>query len=283
MTTHRDALPPRRSTSRLLSVGAIVGWPGSDYGSLSYTLVEAAILYHLSELDPASIFPDQSNADRLKLIAMKEELEQIDGDLKQLNEEMAQPGMAATLLPAVRRLVGRKNKLADDYQALNAKCVSPDADHLHTAQSLLQEADGFNPTDENIRLRLRSAIQRAISGIWLLGISRGHDRLCALQIDFKGGARRSYLVWHRPPRSNGKAAVPGWWATRSWTDKQSLRAKIPAQFDLRHADPTCIGEDDGGRQAWVAGWQEVETHLTALSTADLENLVFGGCERHELP
>jgi hypothetical protein len=283
--TFRDALRPRRPTSRLLSVGAIAGWPGSDYGSFNYNVVEAAVLCHLSELDVASIFPDRSSADRLKLSAMKEELEQIDADLKQLNEEMAQPGMAATLLPAARRLVARKNKLAEDFQVLNAKCVSPDADQLHTLQELLREVGGFNPNDENTRLRLRSAIQRIISGIWLLGVSRGQDRLCVVQIDFAGGERRSYLIRQRPPKGNrrAKATTPGWWQVRSWTDKQLRKAMMPIQFDLRHADPTLLGEDDEGHSAHVAGWQDVEHDLLALSAEDLDQLVFAGCERHPLP
>jgi DNA invertase Pin-like site-specific DNA recombinase len=282
--TFRDALPPRRPTSRLLSVGAIAGWPGSDYGSLNYTVVEAAILSHLSELDAASIFPDQSSADRLKLSAMKEELEQIDADLKQLNEEMAQPGMAATLLPAVRRLVGRKNKLAEEFQALNAKCVSPDADQLHTVQELLREAGGFNPADETIRLRLRSAIQRIVSSIWLLVVPRGHDRVIATQIDFKGGARRSYLILHRPTKSNGKATVTGFWQVRSWTDEEMRQACMSQQFDLRSAtDPTWIGVDNEGHFMGLGGWKATESLLACFSAEDIDQLLFFDCPRHELP
>lgn len=280
--TFRDSLPPRRPTSRLLSVGAIAGWPGADYGSFSYDVVEAAVLSHLAELDVASIFPDRSSTDRLKLSAMKDELKQIDVDLKQINEDMAQPGMAATLLPAVRRLVGRKNKLAEDYEVLNASVVSPDADQLHTLQELLQETGGFNPTDENTRLRLRSAIQRIVAGMWLLGVSRGQERLVAVQIDFASGERRSYLIRQCPAKSIGRQAktiIRGWWQVRSWTDEQLRKAMMPAQFDLCHADPTCIGEDDEGRSAWTAGWADVERDLLA---ADVEAL-FAACERHELP
>ena len=55
------------------------------------------------------------------------------------------------------------------------------------------------------------------------------------------------------PKGNGKAngTVPGWWQVRSWTDEQLLKAMMPEQFDLRHADPTCIGEDDEGRRFWL--------------------------------
>jgi DNA invertase Pin-like site-specific DNA recombinase len=272
--TFRDALPPRRPTSRLLSVGAIAGWPDSDYGSFNYAVVEAAILRHLSELDVASIFPDRSSADRLKLSGMEEELKQIDADLKQINEEMAQPGMAATLLPTVRRLVTRKNKLTEEFQVLNAKCVSPDADQLHTVQELLREAGGFNPTDENTRLRLRSAIQRIISGIWLLGVRRGHDRLCVVEVDFREGARRSYLIRHQPGKSNGKAAAPGFWQVLSWKLSKKCAGPCP--------EGEWVEVVGGAPDRTAEHWEQTEWYLTEMTAADLD-LMFGGVERHPLP
>jgi DNA invertase Pin-like site-specific DNA recombinase len=210
----------------LVSTGTIVGWANSDYASFRYNVVEAAILSQLAELDVADIFPDQTSGDRLKLSAMETELAQIEADLKQLNEEIAEPGMAATLLPAVRRLVARKDKLSEDYQVLNAQCVAPDADQLHTVQELL---DGnFNPTDEATRLRIRSALRRIVSGIWMLSVPHGPDRLIAVQIDFVNGKRRSYFIWHRPARSNGKKRVEGLWQARSFAGAN--------KFDLRKSD-----------------------------------------------
>jgi DNA invertase Pin-like site-specific DNA recombinase len=191
--TFRDALPPRRPHSRLLSVGAIAGWPHSDYGSFPYEEVEAAVLRHLAELDPATVFPDQADADRRRLVAMKSELEQIEIDLHRLNEEMGQPGMATALLPAVRRLVARKNVVAEDYEGLNSKCVSPDADQLHTVQEMLAGGEGFNPGDEGTRLRLRSAIHRVVKAMWMLKAGARYRPRYLVQIDFRNGKRR--FVW----------------------------------------------------------------------------------------
>jgi DNA invertase Pin-like site-specific DNA recombinase len=272
--TFRDALPPRRPNSRLLSIGAIAGWPGSDYGCFIYPVVEAAVLSCLSELDAASIFPDRSSADHLKLTAMKDELDQIEADLKQINEDMVQPGMAATLLPAVRCLVARKNKLSEDYEVLNASVVSPDADQLHTVQELLRESSGFNPTDKTTRLRLRSAIQRIVTGIWLLGVNRGHDRLTAAQVDFKAGTRRCYLIWHRPPRGNSSARVAGFWQVLSWKLTKTVAGPCPEHTWVEVVD----GVPDNGTEYWKG----TEWYLTEMSAADLD-LMFGGCERHPLP
>jgi hypothetical protein len=134
-----------------------------------------------------------AGADRRRLQALRDELDQIEADLAQLlNEEMSQPGMAATLLPAVRRLVARKNTLAEDYEALNAKCASPDAGQLHSAQETLA-GHGYNPTDPATRLRLRSAIRRLVKVMWLLKAGTRYRPRYLVQIDYKGGERR--FVW----------------------------------------------------------------------------------------
>jgi hypothetical protein len=88
--------------------------------------------------------------------------------------------------------------------------------------------------------------------------------------------RRDYSIFHKAPANRNSK---GFWQVSSWTDAELRRACLPEQFDLRHTSPTLLGEDDEGRQAWVAGWEEVEGDLLA---ADLE-LVFGGCEKHPLP
>src|SRR5262249_25712440 len=60
--------------------------------------------------------------------------------------------------------------------------------------------------------------------IWLLVVARGKSRLCAAQVVFckdsgEAGHVRSYLVYHVPPRSNGKARTEGWWRAWSLADK----------------------------------------------------------------
>jgi hypothetical protein len=117
--------------------------------------------------------------------------------------------------------------------------------------------------------------------VWLLVVPRGTDRLAALQIWFAGGRHRDYLVRYKPARGNpdGEGITPGFWTVRSWTGEELLKACLGKQFDLRHACPTVLGEDDVGHTAWVAGWQDVERDLLAVDVEDL----FRGCERHPLP
>ena len=53
-------------------------------------------------------------------------------------------------------------------------------------------------------------LRRIIDSIQILVVPRGRDRLAAVQIRFVDGERcRDYLILHRPPKSNGKAAQEG--------------------------------------------------------------------------
>src|SRR5262249_38657636 len=109
----------------------------------------------------------------------------------------------------------------------------------------LAEALATAPDPQDARLRLRAGLRRIVSGGWVLVVPRGAVRLCAVQIDFAKGARRSYLIRYQA----AGYCRSGFWQVRSWTDEQLRKATMPAQFDLRHANPTLLGEDDEGRQA----------------------------------
>jgi hypothetical protein len=76
---------------------------------------------------------------------------------------------------------------------------------------------------------LRAALRRIIERIWILVVPRGTNRLAAVQIWFADGEHhRDYFVFHRPPRSNGKATKPGFW--RAWS---LAEVAVPGDLDLR--------------------------------------------------
>jgi hypothetical protein len=76
---------------------------------------------------------------------------------------------------------------------------------------------------------LRAALRRIVKEIWILVVPKGRDRLAAVQIWFAGGERhRDYFIFHRPPRSNGKATKPGFW--QAWS---LAEVAVPGNLDLR--------------------------------------------------
>jgi hypothetical protein len=79
-------------------------------------------------------------------------------------------------------------------------------------------------TTEQHRLRLRDLLRTLIEEIWVLVVPRRSHRLCALQIFFRGGSRRDYLIHY-------KAA--GYCREGSWSAKSLKHDLSAGKLDLR--------------------------------------------------
>jgi DNA invertase Pin-like site-specific DNA recombinase len=244
--------------------------------SLPYGVFEAALLTCLREIDPHEIL----NGDHLpeKTTTLAGELVEIESELADAAAFMEVNGFSPTIGKRIADLETRKRKVAERLAEARTEAAHPLSESWGECQSLVDTLAAA-PDPRDARLRLRAVLRRIVVGMLVLIVPRKLDRLAAVQFDFPGGKRRSYLLLYRP----GASVRPGFWCVRSWTDEELRKAKMPVQFDLRHANPTLLGEDDKGHTAWVAGWQDVERDLLALSAEDLDQLVFGGCEKHELP
>lgn len=170
---------------------SVSGKPGADCRRYNYTAIEAAVLQHMSELDVASVFPDVAGAQQARLSALRTRLDGLKAGIANTQALIVTDPLEPAYLATLRQLVGERNKVSAEYDALNAATISPDADQLRSVQELLREAPGgFNPTDEATRQRLRGAIQRIVTEIWALKIGRGKDAWYVVQIWYKGGATR---------------------------------------------------------------------------------------------
>jgi DNA invertase Pin-like site-specific DNA recombinase len=271
-------LATRRSRSTGEKFSILVNTEG-DQGktrgySLPYAVFETAVLSCLREIDPHDILNGDHPPD--ETTALAGEMVGIEAELAEAAIFMDANGFSPTIGKRIADLEARKKELAERLADARTAAAHPLSESWGECQSLVDTlAAASDPHDA--RLRLRSALRRIVVGMRLLIVPRNQDRLAVVQFDFGGKRqrRRSYLLHYRP---NGRIQ-PGFWQVRSWTDESLRKAKMPEQFDLRHADPTCIGEDDEGRGAWVAGWVDVERDLLAAEGEDL----FAGCERHELP
>jgi DNA invertase Pin-like site-specific DNA recombinase len=242
--------------------------------SLPYAVFETAVLSCLREIDPHEILNGDHPPDETATVAG--EIVGIESELADAAAFMEASGFSPTIGKRIADLETRKRELVERLAEARTAAAHPLSESWGECQSLVDTlAAAADPHD--VRLRLRSALRRIVVGMRLLIVPRNQDRLAAVQFDFGGKhhRRRSYLLLYRP----GSRTRPGEWRVRSWTDEQLRKACMPEQFDLRHADPTCIGEDDEGHSAYVAGWQDVERDLLA---ADVEDL-FRGCERRPLP
>src|SRR5262249_22177879 len=106
------------------------------------------------------------------------------------------------------------------------EAASQESDNLGECHSLIDLLDGTEGEErDELRRRIKTALGRLVEGLWVLTVSRGHDRLITLQVWFKGGkVRRDYLIWYRVAsyRRGGK------WNVRSLADVVKAR-----DLDLR--------------------------------------------------
>jgi DNA invertase Pin-like site-specific DNA recombinase len=278
----------------LVSARAIGG--RGKWVSFSYPVFERAILKMLREVSADEVFPPTKDEQAPRLTVLREELKKTRGEVASLTADLAN-GYSAAITDVLRKKESREAELAELVQQEEAKAARPAEPDWKEFCNLASALDGAEDK-EDARLRLRAALQRRVGRITVLVVSRPKRvKVLVAQVWFADShLRRDYVIYHKSPANRNSR---GFWCVRSWTPADLQWACFPDQFDLRSVDPTVLGEDDEGRQAWVDGWKDTELHFLGtdveyvnpdgttyrqgLTTDDLEQLVFKGCEKHLLP
>jgi hypothetical protein len=242
---------------------------------------EKGVLGALRELDPCEVLPPKDSGPS-EVSQLQAALAGVEAELADAAAFMAAHGFSHTIGQRVAALEGHKVDLEKKLLDARAKASCP-AEVAWQEYGGLLDALERAPDRRDARLRLRTALRRIVSEIWLLVVPRGADRLAAVQIDFAGGGRRSYVIWYQPKKNNGRATVPGFWCVRSWTLAEYRAASVPEQPDLAIPQGRDCDTDAGGAAHWLPGWQDMEGFLQALDKDDLDRLVFGRCARQPLP
>jgi hypothetical protein len=206
----------------------LVGW-GAEEGSgawvsFPYPTFEAAVLKCLGEIKAADVtgaaapaesarLAVEARALEVRLRAVREELEGDDGDVP-------------TLAKAARTLDARLQDVLRRLKEAQHKEANPAAAALAEAQSLLDVA-----ADEGNRVRLRSLLAASVESIHVLivPVPERTVRLCAVQIDFRGGRRRSYLIRYQQAKGNQAVRLESSWDVRSLGEESPTDAAL----DLR--------------------------------------------------
>jgi DNA invertase Pin-like site-specific DNA recombinase len=177
--------------------------------SFPYLVFEQALLSMLAEIDPQEIVGTDRSGN--EVMALSGELATVEGRIAELEAELA-TGDVPSLARALRSLEDRKRDLVARLTEARAKAAHPLAESWAQCQSLPSVLDNA-PDPEDIRLRLRSALRRVVSEIWLLVVPRRLVRLAAVQVYFNGGGRREYMLYHRPAHhAFGGRKDAQWWA-----------------------------------------------------------------------
>jgi DNA invertase Pin-like site-specific DNA recombinase len=211
-------------------------WSAGRAGLFSFPLetFERAILSALAELDPRELLPQVEERDEEAILVA--EVAGLDAELADAAAFMESHGFSPTIGKRVTDLEARKRDLAAKLVDARARASCPAGEAWKEFGSLLSVLDN-SPDVNDARMRLRSALRRTVEEIQMLVVPRIRDRLAAVQVSFPGGARRDYLILHRPHRGNGKARKEGWFKVRSITDKEMAAVGLTLfGGDLRDPD-----------------------------------------------
>lgn len=205
---------------------------------------ERSLLSQLRELDPRELIGDDTGPNEAAALAA--ELAVLDSDIARLEHELEQGGDG---IPAVVRVLGRKEgrrrEVADALAVARAAEANPVSAAWGEYRSLVDVLDrATDPTDA--RYRLRAALRRIVSGIWLLVVPRGRTRAAVVQVRFASceGRHRDYIIVHAPAKSNGRATTPPVLLARSFAGPggRALDLRTPAGVRAAELAATAVLE-----------------------------------------
>lgn len=229
MTTRtQGARESRWSYHVLINVNAEQG--RSPCFAFPYVPFERAVLDRLKEIDPGDIVGPNGHAK--EITALSGELADVEARIAALELELIN-GDVPSLARVLRGQEDKKRDLTTRLAEARTKAAHPMAESWGEARSLLDTLDSA-PDPDDARLRLRSALRRIVSEMWLLvapimakrkekipgrkgGRKRIHPvreigpspvRLAALQMFFKSGARRDYVIYHKRAVSGFHGTTP---------------------------------------------------------------------------
>jgi DNA invertase Pin-like site-specific DNA recombinase len=186
-----------------------------------YDVFEWGVLSKLREIDPREILDGGERPD--EAMALAGELAGVEGKIAALEVELL-AGDVPSIARVLRGLEDRRRELAAKLSEARVRAASPAGEAWGECKTLIDAlAKARDP--EEARVRLRSALRRVVSGMWLLVVIHKGTRVCAVRVQFADSERhRDYLVYHRAART-GHPAVR---QVRSFAD-----AGLPAGCDLR--------------------------------------------------
>jgi DNA invertase Pin-like site-specific DNA recombinase len=220
---------------------------GRNY-SFPLRVFEAAVFSLLREIDPHTILNGDQGPD--ETLALAGQLAEVEASITAIEADMDEHGESPTLFRRLRTREEQKRDLNARLADAREKAAHPLSEGWGEAQSILG-ALAAAPDPREARLRLRTALRRIVSAIWLLVVPRGKDRLCAVQMVFAESNKvRHWLILNRRPVANAASRTEGGWAALS------LAAVVKVDgLDLRRPE---------GVQALLAALERVDLSAVEL-------------------
>jgi DNA invertase Pin-like site-specific DNA recombinase len=183
---------------------------------------ERGLLSRIRSINPQELLGAASQPSDATALAAEYEL--VIADIAKIEAELDRDG-ADDIPSAVRVLAkkeARKKELADKLAVARAAEATPVSAAWGEFQSLYDVAQNA-PDRDDARTRLRSALRRIVSRVWLLAVPCGRTRLAAVRVQFAGcDDVRDYFIHFTPPRDNGRASAPASLKVASFDKRANL-------------------------------------------------------------
>jgi DNA invertase Pin-like site-specific DNA recombinase len=201
---------------------------------IDYGVFEAAVLSILRELKPADVVGEgkPKNGTKAEVARLSGRLLDIDNRLERTKQRAKSAEDFDTFLDLIEELQGERKRVSERLAELQQEEAGQPSADLGEAQSLIDMLEKSPPEERpELRRRLKARIRQLATDIWTLVVPRGRGRFCAVQMFFRSGRRRDYVILHEPGKSYGPGRADGrWWA-------RSLSSVVkPGDLDLRRPE-----------------------------------------------
>jgi hypothetical protein len=241
-------IPDGRGGSRRVLINTAAGAGKADrFVTFPLDIFEKAVVSCLKEIDPRDIVTGGDGPDEAQTLANR--LAWIEAKSAELSTELLS-GDVPAVVKVLRELDAEKKDLTRKLTAARSRAAHPRAERWGEVQELLDALEKPGDSDE-VRVRFRSALRAIVENIWILIVSNGRTRWCAIQIWFDGGQkRRDYLVMHRPARGNQYGRQEGTWWARSLTsdDPDVANLDLRRRRDALALEKVLLTSDLAGRR-----------------------------------
>lgn len=194
---------------------------GDKWVSFPLKAFESCILSRLIEVKIEDLQPDAPAPSRVETLSgRKTELEAL---ITKWRAKMDTPELVDVVAEKLVELERERREVTErltEAQREESSPLSEAVGQLRVVGQLLAEDNG----DEN-RLRCRAAIRRAIESVWCLFRPGRGERAGVVQVWFRNGAHRDYIIAGRPEGANARGRRPARWHVASFaaTDGLDLR------------------------------------------------------------
>lgn len=191
---HTGKWPPT-----IISVAAKEG-RGVGWVSFPAWPFEEAILSKLVEVKASDIEPDGDAGQRIEVLAGR--ITEIDSLVKRWTAKMEDPAIVDTVAAKLGELNQKRKAVTAELAQAQREAASPVPEAWGEFRGLADLLRKDNSDD--VRIKVREALRRAVEGVICLFVVRGGVRIAAVRVQFVGSdAHRDYLICHRKRVFNG--------------------------------------------------------------------------------